>query len=271
MGDASVVTWIQAPGLRTGRLYVWLIIMSPALLLVSGIVFVFVGIKYDEVGVATFGAGGVVASFILHRVAGRLEVGPVKADLVGDPLFARLIEMGLERGATTSKAVEIAIDATEDAVTPGETFDSELQRARREISEAHFRAAQRAAGDTATERVREALDLEPKIENTVKEVAAERGWQYRKDVTVDVGRRRTVADYAVETNYGLVVIEFAAIKRNPVALVQRTAQLEAAMRRLNAWRGILVVPDGGVHGTPEPDVMVVEVSKLRKALYDFPD
>jgi hypothetical protein len=53
--------------------------------------------------------------------------------------------------------------------------------------------------------------------------------------------------------------------------MHRINVLDGTIRRLNAWRGILVVPDGGIHGTPTPEVTVVEVSQLREALADVSD
>jgi hypothetical protein len=120
----------------------------------------------------------------------------------------------------------------------------------------------------AREQVSEAIALEPEIERTLQNVAAERGWEFHKDVTVSIGEAQTRVDYTLDTDYGPLLIEFAAIKRSPNALVQRTAMLKAAMHRLNAWRGKLVVPDGAVHGAPEPDVTIVEVSRLRDAMND---
>lgn len=123
----------------------------------------------------------------------------------------------------------------------------------------------------ARERVSEAVALEPEIERTLREVAAARGWEYHKEVSVSLGDdRRTEIDHILDTDYGKVLVEFAAIKRSPAALAQRIASLKAAMQRLEAWRGMLVVPDGGIHGTPDTDVTVVEASQLRDAVNQFP-
>jgi hypothetical protein len=188
-------------------------------------------------------------------------------------LYTDLIQRGMEGGLTPGTAVEVAIDAAEDAgVGEAVQFWSHVARSAAELpSQALPMWNESVRRGLARQNLSEAIGLEGEVERVVQEVARQRNWPYRKDVTVSVGSERATADFVLETSYGQLLVEFAAIKRNPQALMHRINVLDGTIRRLNAWRGILVVPDGGIHGTPTPEVTVVEVSQLREALADVSD
>ena len=52
-------TGVPVPGDRTARLYVWLVFVSPILLVVAGVALVTAGIGAESEGVATIGALGI--------------------------------------------------------------------------------------------------------------------------------------------------------------------------------------------------------------------
>jgi hypothetical protein len=129
----------------------------------------------------------------------------------------------------------------------------------------------RVAAQLAAQRVGEAVIFEKRTEEVVQKMAAERGWQVARNVTVDVGAGRTEADFVFETEYGNVLVETAAITRGGPALVLKSKQLAAAVEREHAFHAILVVPDGSVHGTLDSEVVkIVEVSGLEAELRELP-
>jgi hypothetical protein len=183
---------IQPPGLRTARLYVWLLICSPALLFLSGAVLIGVGIGFDQSGVAVLGAAGVLAGLVLPHVVGRFEFGPrgARADMRDIQLYTDLITTGMEGGLTPGTAVEVAIDAAEDAgVGEAVHFWSDVARSATELpSQALPMWNESVRRGLARQNMSEAIGLEGEVERGVGK--SNRGPRPRDELRPATGRVR---------------------------------------------------------------------------------
>jgi hypothetical protein len=271
---------LNRPGRRTGLAYIWLILLSPALLLLSGIGLLTIGLWREVDSVAAIGAVGVVASLLLPRMQGAFEIGPggVKGDLEGE-IFREVISKGLESGLPAEDALELAADAS---VARSRTllddeaplaFWRDLRPWTRSTwqwmpsGHSHSEIARLLGAQVVAQTVR----LDTEVSAIVERVATEKKWSVERQMRVNAeepGRYR-IFDFVINTRKGSIFIETGVFSR-PEKLALRAHAIAEFVRRQEPFATFVVVPDGSVSSQPEPEVTVVEVGQLEARLRELP-
>jgi hypothetical protein len=228
---------VPAPGAGAARLYVWLVLGGPVLLLIAGVALTVVGLVYGSSAVAVIGALGVIAALVLPRMKGSFEFGP--GGFKGgtwDEFFAEVLRLGTERGLTPADATEVAV--------------AELETARTRPS----------AAVAASQRVNEAVEHEAELRHVIEAAVEHKGWQARQENQSDSAYG---PDFVLETPTGIVLVESFFAKQPGNQLYLKSHHLSEAGKQYGAERAFLVIPNDARIGIGERDgVMVLRPADL---------
>jgi hypothetical protein len=252
---------VALPGVSTARLYVWLILLSPLLLVLAGVVLLLVGLAQDHDAVAVTGAVAVVAGLLLPRMQGAFEVGPsgIKGNLGSGDIASEVLRQGLDQGVTQNKAIEWALDAG------GEESPS------RNVADAVAQVRQQATYEAARQFVNQALTLEAEVADTITRFAQEKGWNVERGTLVEVsaGRTREI-DFVIHTRGDRKLLIEVAVIRSDRGYYERAKWMAEAVATTDALAGFVVVPVGSMHGRPVDKVHIIEAPALEKNLRNYP-
>jgi hypothetical protein len=268
---------VTLPGQRTGVAYIWLIVLSPILLLLFSLALLAIGLWRDVDSVAVIGAVGVVASLILPRMQGTVEIGPggVKGDLEGE-IFREVILKGLEQGLPAEDTLELAADAS---VAGPRAFRDDEAALRfwgdvtpwTSTSASWFRSGRsEIARQLGSAMVAQSVVLDRDTGAIVERVAQKKKWSVGREVRVEAmeGRGYRIFDFVITTRKGPIFIETGVFSRR--TLVERARAIASFLRGREVLATLMVVPDGTNADHPDPDVHVVEISRLEGLLSELP-
>ena len=258
---------LQAPGLRTARLYVWLVLLAPVFLFTAGAALLVIGLWQESGAVAGIGAGAVVGGLVLPRLHGAFEFGPggVKGSQM-DGFLSQLIAEGSRQGLPAEDTLDLATEASESQ----RALTTELAWPEAAVSQGLAETRRRVVSQIARNFAAEAMALERRATEILRRVAERRGWELQEEVRVrmpvaeGVEAQRTV-DFVIATLEGPVVVE-AAVLRVPTTVARRSAWINEARQALNARLALIVVPEGDVVGQPTPNVEIVAIDQLEARL-----
>jgi hypothetical protein len=280
---------LRLPGRRTGLSYVWLMFLSPLLLVLGGIIILAIGLWRHTDGVAVIGAVSIVAGLLLPRMQGQFEVGPggIKGAIEVD-IFFGVLKRAVDSGMQAEEALELATGAAEQA-TAAESVGAFAATGERRLLQwprsafdrwsyqVHSQAWSDFTRRTLAEEVAStvfaaSVSLDRDVAAIVERVAARKRWQVgrnvRRQLPGDPPGRFRIFDFVLQTRKGSIFLE-TAILRTPEALVGRVHTIADALPEEGVLGAFIVVPDDSISGHPHPEVDIVEVGRLEKTLSEI--